>query len=224
MVNILIVEDDASIVELLRFNLEKAGYNVDVAMDGKTAVSMSNRIEPDLILMDWMLPEQSGIDAVRDIRKSSNSYIPVIMLTARSEEDDKITSLDMGADDYIVKPFSPRELLARVRAILRRQNYGEDSGILNFKDIVIDVKKHTVMRGDKHIKMGIKEYNLLITFFQKPTRVFSREQLLDMVWGYDVYVETRTVDVHITRLRKALGGDNIIRTVWSVGYALVQDE
>ena len=224
MVNILIVEDDASIVELLRFNLEKAGYNVDVAMDGKTAVSMSNRIEPDLILMDWMLPEQSGIDAVRDIRKSSNSYIPVIMLTARSEEDDKITSLDMGADDYIVKPFSPRELLARVRAILRRQNYGEDSGILNFKDIVIDVKKHTVMRGDKHIKMGIKEYNLLITFFQKPTRVFSREQLLDMVWGYDVYVETRTVDVHITRLRKALCGDNIIRTVWSVGYALVQDE
>ena len=223
MVNILIVEDDASIVELLRFNLEKEGYTVDVAMDGKVAVSISSRIEPDLILMDWMLPEQSGIDAVRDIRKSSKSYIPVIMLTARSEEDDKVTSLDNGADDYMVKPFSPRELLARVRAILRRQNEGEDRGILKFKDIVIDVKTHTVMRGSKHIKMGVKEYNLLISFFQKPTWVFSREQLLDTVWGYDVYMETRTVDVHITRLRKALGGENIIRTVWSVGYALVQD-
>ncbi len=217
---ILVVEDDKAIAELLRFNLEKEGYNVQIVDDGERAVEKAITTTPDLILMDWMLPEKSGLEAIHSIRSKADKHIPIIMLTARSEEDDKVQSLDIGADDYIVKPFSPRELMARIRAVLRR--FGkEETSILTFQNIELDIQARIVKRDGEVIKVGLKEYELLSLLMQNPKRVFTREQLLDAVWGHDVYVESRTVDVHITRLRKALGKGDIIRTIWSVGYGLV---
>jgi two-component system phosphate regulon response regulator PhoB len=221
---ILVVEDDEAIVELLRYNLEAADYEVAVCMDGDTAlVAVSERI-PDLILLDWMLPGVSGLEVCRQVRRASGTRtVPVILLTARGEESDRVRGLESGADDYILKPFSPAELLARVRAVMRRARPAVDSETLVFADIVMNLATHRVQRAGTNVSLGPTEFRLLRHFMEHPGRVYSREQLLDAVWGHDVYVETRTVDVHIRRLRKALNADDrrdVIRTVRSAGYSL----
>lgn len=222
--NILIVEDEVGLVELLRYNLEQAGYGVRAAYDGEEAMTALAEDPPDIILLDWMLPMVSGIEVCRRIRrKPETANIPVIMLTARGEEVDRIRGLDSGADDYITKPFSPTELLARIRAVLRRIRPALADETLTFGDIVMDLAAHKVARGGDNIHLGPTEFRLLRHLMEHPGRVFSREQLLDSVWGRDVYVEARTVDVHIRRLRKALNDNNradVIRTVRAAGYAL----
>jgi two-component system, OmpR family, phosphate regulon response regulator PhoB len=221
---LLVVEDDDAISMLLRYNLEKEGYEVGVAMDGEEALLMASERLPDLVLLDWMLPKVPGIEVCRRLRaKPDARNIPIIMLTARGEETDRIRGLDTGADDYIIKPFSPTELLARVRAVMRRIRPGLADDRLVFGDIVMDRVSHRVKRAERDIHLGPTEFRLLDYFMQHPGRVFSREQLLDAVWGSDVYVEARTVDVHVGRLRKALNDGNerdLIRTVRSSGYAL----
>lgn len=220
---ILIAEDEDSLATLLEYNFQKEGYDVSVARDGDEAILLATERTPDLILLDWMMPKLSGIEVCRRLRrKSETRNTPIIMLTARSDETDKITGLDYGADDYVVKPFSTPELLARVRALLRRTQPGILDDVIRLGDIEIDIKAFRVRRGEKEIHLGPTEFRLLDHFMRHPGRVFSREQLLDTVWGRDVYVEARTVDVHIGRLRKALkksGGPNPIRTVRSAGYA-----
>lgn len=224
---ILIVEDEAPVVTLLRYNLEREGYEVDAAGDGEEALVAVDENPPDLILLDWMLPEVSGIEVARRLRRGPKTKsIPVIMLTARSEEADTVRGLEAGADDYLTKPFSPAELLARVRALLRRTRPSFSDELLNCGDVVMDLAAHRVHRQGKEVKLGPTEYRLLRHFMEHPGRVFSREQLLDAVWGRDVYVELRTVDVHIRRLRKALNegeGSDLIRTVRSAGYAMEPD-
>lgn len=224
---ILIVEDEAPVVTLLRYNLEREGYDVDVAVDGEEALVSVDENPPDLILLDWMLPEVSGIEVARRLRRGQKTKsIPVIMLTARSEEADTVRGLEAGADDYLTKPFSPAELLARVRALLRRTRPAFSDELLSCGDVVMDLAAHRVHRQGREVKLGPTEYRLLRHFMEHPGRVFSREQLLDAVWGRDVYVELRTVDVHIRRLRKALNeGENgdLIRTVRSAGYAMEPD-
>jgi len=224
---ILIVEDEAPVVTLLRYNLEREGYDVDVAVDGEEALVSVDENPPDLILLDWMLPEVSGIEVARRLRRGAKTKsIPVIMLTARSEEADTVRGLEAGADDYLTKPFSPAELLARVRALLRRTRPAFSDELLSCGDVVMDLAAHRVHRQGREVKLGPTEYRLLRHFMEHPGRVFSREQLLDAVWGRDVYVELRTVDVHIRRLRKALNeGENgdLIRTVRSAGYAMEPD-
>jgi two-component system phosphate regulon response regulator PhoB len=209
---------------LLRYNLEKEGYRVSEARDGEEAMMMADEEMPDLALLDWMLPKISGIEVCRRLRgRAESRNMPIIMLTARGEESDRIRGLDTGADDYITKPFSMTELLARVRAVLRRIRPALAEDVATFGDIIVDRSAHRVRRGPKDIHLGPTEYRLLDHFMQHPGRVFSREQLLDAVWGSDVYVEARTVDVHIGRLRKALnvpGQTDPIRTVRSAGYAL----
>jgi len=221
---ILIVEDDPSLVELLSYNLEREGFDITVAMDGEEACDAVEDQTPDLILLDWMIPNVSGIEVCRRIRRSEASRnTPIIMLTARGEEADRVRGLDSGADDYVTKPFSPQELIARIRAVLRRTNPEADSESLEYDNIRMDLLAHRVTRADEAIKLGPTEFRLLRVFLERPGRVFSREQLLDKVWGRDVYVETRTVDVHIRRLRKALNEKDrpdLIRTVRSAGYAL----
>jgi two-component system phosphate regulon response regulator PhoB len=221
---ILLIEDDDAISMLLRYNLEKDGYEVGLAMDGEMALIMASERLPDLVLLDWMLPKVPGIEVCRRLRARPESRnIPIIMMTARSEETDRIRGLDTGADDYVVKPFSTTELLARVRAVLRRIRPGLADDRLVFGDIVVDRVSHRVRRGDREVHLGPTEFRMLDYFMQHPGRVFSREQLLDAVWGSDVYVEARTVDVHVGRLRKALNEDDEvdpIRTVRSAGYAL----
>jgi two-component system, OmpR family, phosphate regulon response regulator PhoB len=221
---VLLVEDDDAISMMLRYNLEKDGYEVGLAMDGEEALIMASERLPDLVILDWMLPKVPGIEVCRRLRaKPDARNIPIIMLTARGEETDRIRGLDTGADDYVTKPFSTTELLARVRAVLRRIRPGLADDRLVFSDIVVDRVSHRVKRGDRDIHLGPTEFRLLDYFMQHPGRVFSREQLLDAVWGSDVYVEARTVDVHVGRLRKALNeGTEIdpIRTVRSAGYAL----
>jgi two-component system, OmpR family, phosphate regulon response regulator PhoB len=221
---VLLVEDDDAISMLLRYNLEKDGYEIGLAMDGEEALLMASERLPDLVILDWMLPKVPGIEVCRRLRaKPDARNIPIIMLTARGEETDRIRGLDTGADDYITKPFSTTELLARVRAVLRRIRPGLADDRLVFGDIVVDRVSHRVKRGDRDVHLGPTEFRLLDYFMQHPGRVFSREQLLDAVWGSDVYVEARTVDVHVGRLRKALNeGTEIdpIRTVRSAGYAL----
>jgi two-component system phosphate regulon response regulator PhoB len=221
---ILVVEDEAPLVTLLRYNLEGAGFEVTDAPDGEEAlVSIAER-KPDLILLDWMLPLVSGLEVCRQIRRKPELRdIPIIMLTARGEEEDRIRGLDNGADDYVTKPFSPSELLARVRAILRRTRPALSTEILRYDDLTMDIASHRVARGNRAIHLGPTEFRLLRYLLEHPGRVFSREQLLDAVWGHDVYVEPRTVDVHIRRLRQALNGRNdqdLIRTVRAAGYAL----
>ncbi len=221
---VLIVEDDEAISMLLRYNLEKEGYEIGVAMDGEEALLMTSERLPDLVILDWMLPKVPGIEVCRRLRaKPDARNIPIIMLTARGEETDRIRGLDIGADDYVTKPFSTTELLARVRAVLRRIRPGLADDRLVFGDIIVDRVSHRVKRAERDVHLGPTEFRLLDYFMQHPGRVFSREQLLDAVWGSDVYVEARTVDVHVGRLRKALNeGDELdpIRTVRSAGYAL----
>ncbi|MET0271653.1 MAG: phosphate regulon transcriptional regulator PhoB [Phenylobacterium sp.] len=222
--HILVVEDEDSLATLLQYNLEKEGYTVGVASDGEEALLLVDERLPDLIVLDWMLPKISGIEVCRRLRqRPETKNAPIIMLTARGEETDRIRGLDTGADDYVVKPFSMTELAARIRAVLRRLRPGLAEDRVRQGDIVIDRVAHRVKRAGTELHLGPTEFRLLDYLMQHPGRVFSREQLLDAVWGSDVYVEARTVDVHIGRLRKALnasdGGDPI-RTVRSAGYSL----
>ncbi len=221
---ILVVEDDPSLVELLRYNLSSAGFSTTAATDGETALQMIDEDNPDLVVLDWMLPRMPGIEVCRQVRRRSEGRsLPIIMLTARGEESDRIHGLDSGADDYIVKPFSPNELVARVRAVLRRANPSLADDALTYDGIVMDLAAHRVTRNGRKVKLGPTEFRLLRVLMERPGRVFSREQLLDRAWGRDVFVEPRTVDVHIRRLRKALNADgetDVIRTVRAAGYAL----
>ncbi len=221
---ILVVEDEADLVTLLRYNLESEGFRVGEAANGEEALVLVQEERPDLILLDWMLPMLSGIEVCRQLRRRPQTAdVPIIMLTARGEEGDKIRGLECGADDYVTKPFSPAELIARVRAVMRRAQPGLEAEVLAFDDLIMDLTTHRVRRGDRSVHLGPTEFKLLRHFLQHPKRVFSREQLLDAVWGRDVYVELRTVDVHIRRLRRAINNGSemdLIRTVRSAGYAL----
>jgi two-component system phosphate regulon response regulator PhoB len=221
---ILIVEDEAALVTLLRYNLEREGFDVAEARDGDEALVVIEESPPDLILLDWMLPLTSGIEVCRQIRRRPETkQTPIIMLTARGEEADKVRGLDSGVDDYVTKPFSPAELLARIRALLRRANPVPSDETLRCGDICMDLAAHKVRRGERSVHLGPTEFRLLRYLMEHQGRVFSREQLLDAVWGRDVFVEARTVDVHIRRLRKALnnrGELDLIRTVRAAGYSL----
>jgi len=222
---VLVVEDEADLVTLLRYNLEKEGFRAIAATDGEEALLLADEQQPNIVLLDWMLPLMSGIEVCRQLRRGAKTRdVPIIMLTARGEEGDRVRGLNSGADDYLAKPFSPAELVARMRAVLRRASPGLAEEVLRFGDVVMDLAAHRVRRNGRDVHLGPTEFRLLRHFMQHPGRVFSREQLLDIVWGHDVYVEPRTVDVHIRRLRKALNNDNeemdLIRTVRSAGYAL----
>lgn len=221
---VLLVEDEPAQREVLAYNLEADGFRVVRSENGEEALLLVDEDPPDLIVLDWMLPNVSGIEVCRQLktRKETRS-IPIIMLSARSEELDRVRGLETGADDYVVKPYSVAELMARVRTQLRRTRPSAVGGRLEYQDIVLDAEAHRVTRDGQSIKLGPTEFRLLSTFMEKPGRVWSRDQLLDRVWGRDIYVDTRTVDVHIGRLRKALcqyGGDDPLRTVRSAGYAL----
>ncbi|MCW8085164.1 phosphate regulon transcriptional regulator PhoB [Sabulicella glaciei] len=222
--SILVVEDEAALLTLLRYNLEKQGFRVEEATDGQEALLRIAESKPDLVLLDWMLPSLSGIEVCRQIRRRpATRDLPVIMVTARTENMDAVRALDTGADDYITKPFAVEALLARIRALLRRSAAVAEKGSLAFADLVMDQDAHRVTRGGRPVHLGPTEYRLLEYFLSHPRRVFSREQLLDAVWGRDIHVELRTVDVHIRRLRKAINGEgesDLIRTVRSAGYAL----
>jgi two-component system phosphate regulon response regulator PhoB len=221
---ILVVEDEAPLLTLLRYNLEKQGFRVEEAADGQEALLRVAETRPDLILLDWMLPALSGLEVCRQIRRRpATRDLPIIMVTARTEDQDAVRALDTGADDYIAKPFAMEALLARIRALLRRSGAVPVKGRLSWQDIVMDQDAHRVTRAGRALHLGPTEYRLLEFFLQHPGRVFSREQLLDAVWGRDIHVEPRTVDVHIRRLRKAVNGEgeaDVIRTVRSAGYAL----
>jgi len=221
---ILVMEDEDALATLLQYNLEKEGYDVVVAADGEEGLVQIDERQPDLVLLDWMLPKVSGIEVCRRIRgRPETRNLPIIMLTARGEESDRVRGLDTGADDYLTKPFSMTELIARIRAVLRRIRPGLADDRVGHGDIVIDRVAHRVKRDGKEVHLGPTEFRLLDHFMRHPGRVFSREQLLDAVWGSDVYVEARTVDVHVGRLRKALDvgeSANPIRTVRSAGYSL----
>jgi two-component system phosphate regulon response regulator PhoB len=222
--NVLVVEDEPAQREVLAYNLEAEGFNVARAENGEEALLLVDELAPDIIVLDWMLPNVSGIEVCRQLKmRSETRNVPIIMLSARSEEVDRVRGLETGADDYVVKPYSVIELMARVRAQLRRTRPGAVGERLEFQDIVLDSETHRVTRQGADLKLGPTEFRLLTTFMEKPGRVYSREQLLDRVWGRDIYVDTRTVDVHIGRLRKALcqhGGDDPLRTVRGAGYSL----
>ena len=224
MTKIMIVEDEAGLVTLLKYNLEKKGYETTVVMNGKDVMTQALQERPDLILLDWMLPSVSGIDLCRTIRKSYElNNTPIIMLTARSDEADKVRGLSYGADDYMTKPFSVPELMARIAALLRRVNPTPQQESLSFGDVVMDFSKRLVKRADRNVHLGPTEFRLLQFLMEKPGIVLTREDLLKSVWGGSIHVELRTVDVHIRRLRRALnegGESDIIRTVRSVGYAM----
>jgi len=221
---VLLVEDDPALVVMLRYNLEKLGYQVDEASDGQEALLRITESAPDIVLLDWMLPSLSGLEVCRQIRRRPQTRdMPVIMLTARMEEQDSIRGLNTGADDYITKPFSMDALSARMRALLRRAQPAAAERSLQFHDIVLDSGEHRVHRNGRPVHVGPTEYRLLEFLLRHPRRVFSREDLLNAVWGADIHVEARTVDVHIRRLRKALNGPgeaDLVRTVRSAGYAL----
>jgi two-component system phosphate regulon response regulator PhoB len=225
---ILIVEDEAALVTLLKYNLEAEGYRTEVAMDGLQAAELVAKAVPDLVVLDWMLPGMDGIGVCREIRRRPQTRdIPVLMLTARAEEEDKVRGLNVGADDYLVKPFSLPELQARIRALLRRVPPVAQKGTLSFGDVEMDLAGRRVSRAGRPVHLGPTEFRLLQALMQEPDRVFSREELLTMVWGADIHVEVRTVDVHIRRLRLALNGEDgadIIRTVRGGGYGLTLGE
>ncbi|WP_300536754.1 phosphate regulon transcriptional regulator PhoB, partial [Sphingosinicella sp.] len=205
---ILVVEDDANLVELIRYNLEQEDFAVVSTEDGEEALVLADEEKPDLVLLDWMIVNLSGIEVCRRMRREpATANLPIIMLTARTEEADRIRGLEIGADDYITKPFSPRELVARIRAVLRRLRPALAGGNLEYAGIFMDTTAHKVTRDGQPVALGPTEFRLLRHFLEHPGRVFSREQLLDSVWGRDVYVEQRTVDVHIRRLRKAINLD-----------------
>ena len=222
--HILIVEDEPPLIELLRYNLENQGFETSVATDGEEALLQVQERAPDLIVLDWMLPKMSGLDVCRRLRGPAiGKKTPIIMLTARGEEGDRVKGLDAGADDYVVKPFSHAELVARIRAVLRRAEPGLSEDKLAYGGIEMDLAAHKVTRDGRPVHLGPTEYRLLQVLMERPTRVFSREQLLDKAWGQDIYVEERTVDVHIRRLRRALNVDDapdLIRTVRRGGYAI----
>jgi two-component system phosphate regulon response regulator PhoB len=221
---VLIVEDDPALAELLVWNFSKEGYNVRQTGDGEEALLLAVELHPDVILLDWMLESLSGIEVCRRLRRTTGlENVPVIMLTARGEEDDRIRGLETGADDYVTKPFSPRELMARVNAVLRRVRPALVSEVLQYAEISMDLVTYKVARRGETVPIGPTEFRLLRHFLESPGRVFSREQLLDAVWGHNSDNELRTVDVHIRRLRQAInanGGIDMIRTVRSAGYAL----
>ncbi|MDQ2088617.1 phosphate regulon transcriptional regulator PhoB [Marimonas arenosa] len=222
--SVLLVEDEPAQREVLAYNLEAEGFEVLRAADGDEALMLLEEAPPDIVLLDWMLPNVSGIEVCRRIKsRSGTRAIPVIMISARSEEVDRVRGLETGADDYVIKPYSVAELMARVRAQLRRVRPASVGERLEYEDILLDAETHRVTRAGKELKLGPTEFRLLTTFMEKPGRVFSRDQLLDRVWGRDIYVDTRTVDVHIGRLRKALmahGGSDPLRTIRGTGYAL----
>ena len=221
---LLLVEDDPSLAELLEFRFEKEGYDVRVTADGDDALVMAAEDVPDLVILDWMIEGTSGIEVCRRLRRDQNTaHVPIIMLTARENEDDRVRGLETGADDYITKPFSPRELLARVSAVLRRIRPALAGESIQVGDIVLDPVAHKVERRGRQLQMGPTEYRLLKFLMESPGRVFSRNQLLDGVWGTGSDIELRTVDVHIRRLRKAVeleGAKDPVRTVRSAGYAI----
>ena len=221
--HVLVVEDESALVELLRYNLEKEGFDVSTVADGEEALTAISESKPDLVILDWMLPHVSGLEVCRQIRRKSETRgLPVIMLTARGEEGDRVRGLEGGADDYVTKPFSPNELIARIRAVLRRAKPVADE-VLSYANLTMDLASHRVTRNGRAIHLGPTEFRLLRFLMERPGRVYSREQLLDAVWGRDIYVEARTVDVHIRRLRKALNAADdadLIRTVRSAGYSL----
>ncbi len=222
---VLVVEDEAALVTMLRYNLEKQGFRVDEAIDGSEAINRIAEAQPDIVLLDWMLPGGvSGIEVCRQIRRRPETRdLPVIMVTARTEDADAVRALNTGADDYVIKPFNMEALLARMRALLRRTNAVPSKGRLTFHDITMDLAAHRVQRNGRAVHLGPTEFRLLEFFLQHPRRVFSREELLDTVWGPDIHVEPRTVDVHIRRLRKAINGSgelDVVRTVRAAGYAL----
>lgn len=222
--SVLVVEDEPAQSEVLAYNLEAEGFAVTRAESGDEALLLIEEASPDVIVLDWMLPGVSGIEICRRLKsRAETRSVPVIMLSARSEEGDRVRGLETGADDYVTKPYSVAELLARIRGQLRRTRPASVGEKLQFADIILDAETHRVTRSQKMLKLGPTEFRLLATFMEKPERVWSREQLLDRVWGRDIYVDTRTVDVHIGRLRKALcqhGGEDPIRTVRGAGYAL----
>jgi len=221
---VLIVEDEPAQVEVLRYNLEKEGFRAIVAGDGEEALLLAREETPDLVILDWMLPELSGVEVCRRIRRLPDiGRTPIIMVTARGEEADRVRGLDSGADDYLVKPFSPSELLARARAVMRRTRGGASDDALEYAGIVLDLGAHKVTRNGKPVRLGPTEFRLLRVLIERPGHVFSREQLLDHAWGREIFVESRTVDVHIRRLRQSLnihGDPDIIRTVRGFGYAI----
>jgi two-component system, OmpR family, phosphate regulon response regulator PhoB len=221
---VLVVEDEAALVTMLRYNLEKQGFRVEEAADGQEALTLIAETRPDLVLLDWMLPAMSGLEVCRQIRRRpATRDLPVIMVTARTEDQDAVRGLNTGADDYITKPFSIDALLARIRALLRRSSVLPAKGRLTFHDVTMDLVAHRVLRNGRPVHLGPTEFRLLEYFMQHPRRVFSREELLDAVWGMDIHVEPRTVDVHIRRLRKAINGSDdqdVVRTVRAAGYAL----
>jgi two-component system phosphate regulon response regulator PhoB len=221
---VLVVEDEPALATMLRYNLEKRGYRVEEAADGQEALSRIAESRPDLVLLDWMLPSLSGIEVCRQIRsRAAMRDLPIIMLTARAEDQDAVRGLNTGVDDYITKPFSIDMLLARMRALLRRTGPAPARGVLSFADVSMDLAAHRVQRAGRAVHLGPTEYRLLEFLMHHPRRVFTREELLDAVWGKDIHVEPRTVDVHIRRLRRALnqpGEADIVRTVRSAGYAL----
>ena len=228
---ILIVDDEPAQLELLRYNLEKAGFETVQADNGRRAIDLVEDADPDLVVLDWMMPEASGIDVCRELRaRAATRLLPIIMLSARGEEGDRALGLDTGADDYITKPFSPRELVSRVKALLRRARPSLLQDVMEFEDLVLNPDTMRVERDGDRIHLGPKEFRLLSVLMERPERVFSREQLLDKVWGHGIYVEDRTVDVHMSRLRRALnqragGGTarhDIIRTVRGTGYSLTR--
>ncbi|WP_408021732.1 phosphate regulon transcriptional regulator PhoB [Siccirubricoccus phaeus] len=225
---ILVVEDEVPLLTLLRYNLEKQGFRVEEAADGQEALLRVAEAKPDLVLLDWMLPAMSGLEVCRQLRRRpATRDLPIIMVTARTEDQDAVRALDTGADDHIGKPFVMDALLARIRALLRRSGSIAAKGTLAWRDISMDQDAHRVSRNGRPLHLGPTEYRLLEFFLQHPGRVFSREQLLDAVWGRDIHVEPRTVDVHIRRLRKAINGEgeeDVIRTVRSAGYALDTEE
>ncbi|MFQ6552237.1 phosphate regulon transcriptional regulator PhoB [Aestuariibius insulae] len=221
---VLVVEDEPAQREVLAYNLEAEGFAVRKAEDGEEALLLIEEENPDVIVLDWMLPNVSGIEICRRMKQRPETRsIPIIMLSARSEEVDKVRGLETGADDYVVKPYSVVELMARVRTQMRRVRPATVGQILEFEDITLDAETHRVSRGSEQIKLGPTEFRLLATLMEKPGRVWSRDLLLDRVWGKDIYVDTRTVDVHVGRLRKALmqnGRSDPLRTVRGAGYAL----
>ncbi len=221
---ILIAEDEPAQAEILHYNLEKDGFQVVIARDGEEALTLLSEGLPDLLVLDWMLPKISGIEVCRQLRANKETQgLPILMLTARGEEDDKVRGLEVGADDYVVKPYSPRELIARIKSLLRRSQPGGDSEVLEYAGVQMDLARHKVTRAGRPVKLGPTEFRILKAFLERPGRVLTRDKILDLAWGPNMFLEDRTIDVHIRRLRLALNkGDrpDLIRTVRGAGYAL----
>src|SRR6478752_6349098 len=225
--HLLLVEDDRALADLVVFHFERSGYDVTRTGDGEEALILVDEVKPDVVLLDWMIEGISGIEVCRRLRRrATTSNVPIMMLTARGEENDRIRGLETGADDYVTKPFSPNELVARVGAVLRRVRPALAGEQLGYADVEMDVAEHRVRRGGDHVPLGPTEFRLLRHFLEHPGRVFSRERLLETVWSHDPDIDSRTVDVHVRRLRQALNSGtqpDLIRTVRSAGYSLDAD-